>query len=71
MERYLTKTELKQRGWTEAMMREMLPDPEVSVNPHCRRMNMYRWKESDVTQAEKKQDFLNGLEKRKPHRERA
>ena len=71
MERCLTKTELKQRGWTEAMMKEMLPDPEISVNPHCRRMKMYRWKESDVTQAEKKQDFLDGLEKRKPHRERA
>ena len=71
MERYLTKTELKQRGWTEAMMKEMLPDPEISVNPHCRRMKMYRWKESDVTQAEKKQAFLERIERRKPHQERA
>jgi hypothetical protein len=71
MENYLTKTELKQRGWTEAMMKQLLPEPMISVNPHCRRMKMYLWKESDVTQAEKKQDFQERIEKRKPHQERA
>lgn len=70
-EKYLTKTALKERGWNDELIRKLLPEPYVTKNPHYSRMQMYLWKETDVTDAEQNKEFLEHLEKRKVHQKRA
>lgn len=70
-DRYLTKSTLKARGWSEELIREFLPSPKKCRNPHYSRMNMYLWKEKDVIKAEKNQEFIDHLEKRKVYQKRA
>ena len=70
-EKYITKSTLKERGWTEKLIHELLPPPKECRNPYYSRMSMYLWKEKDVIEAEKKQEFTDHLEKRAKYKERA
>ena len=70
-EKYITKTELKTRGWTEEMIAGILPPPLVKPNPHYTRGKMYLWKEKDVVNGEKRQEFIDHCEKRKVYQKRA
>ncbi|MBQ7993643.1 MAG: hypothetical protein IJ252_11515 [Solobacterium sp.] len=70
-EKYITKSTLKERGWSEKLIQEFLPLPREVQNPHYSRMSMYLWKEKDVIEAEKRQEFADHLEKRKVFQKRA
>lgn len=70
-EKYLTKTALRERGWSEKLIREFLPLPLECRNPYYSRMSMYLWKEVDVILAEKRPEFTAHLEKRKMYQKRA
>lgn len=59
----ITKTELKKRGWTEALMEELLPKPQLKHNPYTGKLNMRLWLESDVASAEKSAAFKKHFEK--------
>jgi len=70
-EKYITKSTLKERGWSEKLIQEFLPPPREVQNPHYSRMSMYLWKEKDVIEAEKRQEFADHLEKRIVFQKRA
>ena len=70
-EKYVTKTELKKRGWNDELIGKYLPEPYVTKNPYYSRMSMYLWKEKDVLEAEQNKEFLDCLEKRKVYQKRA
>jgi hypothetical protein len=69
----LTFSKLEKRGWTKALIKRILGDPdEVKLNPYRRsgpRMRLYETKR--VEQAEASPEFLEAQEKRKPKREAA
>ena len=70
-ERNITKTTLKERGWSDALIEQLLPPPIVCRNPYYRKMNMYLWKEYDVLEAEKQPEFTAHLKRRSVHQKRA
>ena len=70
-ERNFTKTTLKERGWSDALIEQLLPPPIVCRNPYYRKMNMYLWKEYDVLEAEKRPEFTAHLKRRSVHQKRA
>jgi hypothetical protein len=70
-EKYMTKTELKKRGWNDELIGKYLPEPYVTKNPYYSRMSMYLWKEKDVLEAEQNEEFLDRLEKRNVYQKRA
>lgn len=70
-EKYITKSTLKKRGWSDRLIQKFLPAPREVKNPHYSRMSMYLWKEKDVIEAEKNQEFIDHLEKRKVYQKRA
>jgi hypothetical protein len=70
-ERNITKTTLKERGWSDALIEQLLPPPIVCRNPYYRKMNMYLWKEYDVLEAEKRPEFTAHLKRRSVHQKRA
>ena len=70
-EKHFTKTTLKERGWSDALIEQLLPPPIVCRNPYYRKMNMYLWKEYDVLEAEKQPEFTAHLKRRSVHQKRA
>jgi len=59
-------TELKQRGWTETMIKRFLKPASYEVNPHysvAPKMRVYKL--GDVEDAEKSKEFLAAIEKAK------
>jgi len=70
-EKHFTKTTLKERGWSDTLIKQLLPPPIVCENPYYRSRNMYLWKECDVAEAEKKPEFAAHLNRRSVHQKRA
>ena len=70
-EKHFTKTTLKERGWSDTLIKQLLPPPIVCENPYYRSRNMYLWKECDVAEAEKKPEFEAHLNRRSVHQKRA
>lgn len=70
-EKHITKTTLKGRGWTEALIKRLLPEPFEVPNPYYSTRSMYLWNEKDVIEAEENPAFLEYQEKRKVYRKRA
>lgn len=70
-ERNFTKTTLKERGWSDDLIEQLLPPPMVCRNPYYRKLNMYLWKEYDVLKAERNPEFTAHLKRRSVHQKRA
>ena len=70
-ERSFTKTTLKERGWSDDLIEQLLPPPIVCRNPYYRKLNMYLWKEYDVLKAERQPEFTAHLKRRSVHQKRA
>ena len=67
-ERTITKTEVKSMGFTEKLIKELLPEPQLATNPvYKSAAKMKLWKGSDVEDAMKSPVFQKSLEKRKKY----
>ena len=64
-EQTFTKTEVKSLGFSEKLIKMLLPEPELRTNPHYRSAAyMQLWKRSDVEKAMKNPIFQEWLKKR-------
>lgn len=71
-ERTITKTEVKSMGFTDKLIKELLPDPQLLPNPFYKSAAaMKLWKVSDVEDAMKNPVFQESLNKRKKYQEAA
>jgi hypothetical protein len=61
------KTELKKRGWTESLIRRLLPQARVEKRHSYKngRYTTYLWNEDVILAAENRAEFLNVQAKRK------
>lgn len=70
-ERTITKTEVKSMGFTDKLIKELLPAPQLLPNPFYKSAAaMKLWKVSDVEDAMKNPVFQESLKKRKNIRRR-
>lgn len=68
----VTLTTVKSYGFTDKLIRELLPEPELAVNPHYRSgPKMKLWDASIVESAMKTETFVKEMEKRNKRKESA
>lgn len=68
----ITLSTVKSYGFTDKLIRELLPEPELVINPHYRSgPKMKLWDESVVESAMKTEIFVSEMEKRNKRREAA
>lgn len=66
----LTKTALKQRGWNDRLIEELLPEPIVRRNPYNAGFRMYLYRTEEVEKQEKSEAFNAYRKKREERAER-
>lgn len=68
----ITLSTVKSYGFTDTLIRELLPEPELVINPHYRSgPKMKLWDVTVVESAMKTESFLAAMEKRNNRRESA
>ena len=59
MEKTISLSSLKARGWTKTMIDSLLPEPELVPNPYFKSSTMRVWNMNDVLAAEETDSFKN------------
>lgn len=59
MEKTISLSSLKSRGWTKTMIDSLLPEPTFVPNPYFKSSTMRVWKMEDVLRAEETESFKN------------
>lgn len=68
----ITKTTVKEYGFTDKLIEKLLPEPMLAPNPHCRKApRMKLWYEDDVFNAMESNEFIAYQEKRSKRQEAA
>ena len=62
---------LKKRGWTDSMIKKLLPEPEFKLAAGSRSRGYYLWNEEDILKAEEADSFKDSLEKSVKRKESA
>lgn len=63
---------IKSRGWTQTLIEQLLPEPELVKNPHYRSASkMKLWKLEDVIKAEESEKFKEQYAKRMARKQKA
>ena len=71
-EKRITQKTVKDMGFTDKLIAELLPEPQLVNNPHYRKAaKMKLWKLSDVENAMNNPAFQESLKKRKKYKEAA
>lgn len=71
-EKRITQKTVKTMGFTDKLIAELLPEPQLVNNPHYRKAaKMKLWKSSDVESAMNSPVFQESLKKRKRYKEAA
>lgn len=71
-EKRITRKTVKDMGFTDKLIAELLPEPQLVDNPHYRKAaKMKLWKLSDVESAMNNPVFQESLKKRKRYKEAA
>ncbi len=64
MSDYLNKSMLKERGWTEGLIKKKLPEPKIGRNPLYRSQPVYLYRLDDVLVGEESEEFKKMQETR-------
>ena len=71
VEGFFNTTELKELGWTDKMIRELLPEPVLAKNPYNASIPIKRWKRADVEAATRTTAYAEAKERAAKRKESA